>query len=973
MEDKENENPQVEEKEQEKEASGISRREFLRDAGLVVGGVTAGALAACAPSAAPTAPTPPAAPPQAPVAPGTQPAPGAVTPASEPVKSVIRGTSFMNFGRNNNPVRVDTRAGKILRVRPMHLEEEGFAKDYLKPYKIEVEGEVLELPTLSTAGAGAYSYKKRVYSNNRILYPLKRVDWEPGGDLAKINPQNRGKSKYKRITWDEATTIIASEIKRIHDKYGLFAVFAQGDGHGEGKVVHGPHGCQTQLLRLMGPDIQSSYTVQIRTPDSWEGYYWGAKHMWGSETVGTSAPATNWKIMDYVKDIEMVVWAKDDENTTGTSSGHDVSRRHLWWMRLSKKMGKENILISPHYNFNAAAYQIKKWFPVLPCQDGALHLAMQYIWLTEGTYDKKYLDTHSVGFDKYADYVLGKEDGVPKTPEWAAPRCGVKEWHIKALARMIAKKKTTFSGTFGTMMRGPYSTEVIRQYIASMAMQGLGAPGRTMGGPVTGLPSVRTDSVSFDRGRNPDLAARGLEENEIAKDDFRTHQFIPKTLVSYAILNPPITWYGTCSPKWVADDQFRKFTYPIDASKGGTRIRMIWSDSPCRTACWQGGFHTMQAYQDPSIEFVLTEHPWLENDTLLSDIILPTTTGFEEYDISAATAAEGYQLVFIQEKGVDPVGESKTDYEVSLEIAKKLEKFGGRYADMVKKYTWGNSNIEDWFKVGYKVQELDKKTGMTYDQFKAKKLWVSPGLGYTEKDLSRQSGVTGFYEDPVKNKLQTPTGLIEFESTALKKNLPNDRERPPVPHWIAGGPGWTWEETPETARGKKYPLLVEGACPRWRHHSQRDDVTWLREIPTMKIKGPDGYLYEPVWISPTDAAARGIVHGDVVSVFNERGTILCGAFVTNRVPPGGLVIHHGSRVDPISTKPGEMIDRGGETNLICGDNVLSQNCGGQVGSGYLVQVEKTNLDALRAKYPEAFAREYDASGVTFNAWVAGGT
>ena len=37
----------------------------------------------------------------------------------------------------------------------------------------------------------------------------------------------------------------------------------------------------------------------------------------------------------------------------------------------------------------------------------------------EGIYDKEYIDTHSIGFDKVADYVLGKEDGIPKTPEWA--------------------------------------------------------------------------------------------------------------------------------------------------------------------------------------------------------------------------------------------------------------------------------------------------------------------------------------------------------------------------------------------------------------------------------------------------------------------------------------------------------------------------------------------------------------------------
>ena len=78
------------------------------------------------------------------------------------------------------------------------------------------------------------AYKKRAYSPNRIKYPLKRVDWDPNGER---NPQNRGKSKYKRISWDEAADIIASELKRVHKEYGPYAVLAQADGHSECKHV----------------------------------------------------------------------------------------------------------------------------------------------------------------------------------------------------------------------------------------------------------------------------------------------------------------------------------------------------------------------------------------------------------------------------------------------------------------------------------------------------------------------------------------------------------------------------------------------------------------------------------------------------------------------------------------------------------------------------------------------------------------
>ena len=60
------------------------------------------------------------------------------------------------------------------------------------------------------------------------------------------------------------------------------------------------------------------------------------------------------------------------------------------------------------------------------------------------------------------------------------------------------------------------------------------------------------------------------------------------------------------------------------------------------------------------------------------------------------------------------------------------------------------------------------------------------------------------------------------------------------------------------SRAKKYPLLIMSNHGRWRVHANHDDITWIREIPTCKVKGPDGYSYEPLWMNPADAAARGI-------------------------------------------------------------------------------------------------------------------
>ena len=121
-----------------------------------------------------------------------------------------------------------------------------------------------------------------------------------------------------------------------------------------------------------------------------------------------------------------------------------------------------------------------------------------------------------------------------------------------------------------------------------------------------------------------------------------------------------------------------------------------------------------------------------------------------------------------------------------------------------------------------------------------------------------------------------------------------------------------------------------------------------------------------------DAAPRGIASGDIVKIYNERGTVLGGAYVTERIIPGAVYQDHGARHDPITTG----LDRGGANNLICPSNTTSKNAAGMASSGYLVEVERVGLgqlDEWMKKHPEAFEREYDpAAGLRFNAWVEEG-
>ena len=130
----------------------------------------------------------------------------------------------------------------------------------------------------------------------------------------------------------------------------------------------------------------------------------------------------------------------------------------------------------------------------------------------------------------------------------------------------------------------------------------------------------------------------------------------------------------------------------------------------------------------------------------------------------------------------------------------------------------------------------------------------------------------------------------------------------------------------------------------------------------------------PQDLHPKDAEPRSIKTGDIVKVFNERGTVLCGALVWERIMPGALSVDHGARTDIII--PGKL-DRGGAINLITPKGLTSRHAGGQATTSFLVDVQRVSMDEMdkwRREYPEAFNRDYDrAAGLKSSAWVERGS
>jgi trimethylamine-N-oxide reductase (cytochrome c) len=116
--------------------------------------------------------------------------------------------------------------------------------------------------------------------------------------------------------------------------------------------------------------------------------------------------------------------------------------------------------------------------------------------------------------------------------------------------------------------------------------------------------------------------------------------------------------------------------------------------------------------------------------------------------------------------------------------------------------------------------------------------------------------------------------------------------------------------------------------------------SWIDAIPYHRVT-KDGYKWWPIRINPADAKERNITGGDIVEVYNDRGSVLCVAQITERVPQG--VTHSygcSSRYDPLVPGKAGSSDRGGCINLLTSSRLLSKRAPGMTPNSCLCEIRK---------------------------------
>ncbi len=855
---------------------------------------------------------------------------------------VVRYTNMTNGG----PVFLYVKNDKIIRITPIE-----FDHNDPETWTISARGKKFRPPRKTSLAPHGMNWKSMVYSPDRLLYPMKRIDFDPDG---KRNQKNRGNSGYERISWDEALNIVSGEIKRVKKE------------HGPGAIVnsHGSHHTWGNVGYYLSANFKFINAVGMtrvhHNPDSWEGWYWGAAHHWGgslrvgqSETYGT--------VEDLLKEAEMVVfWASNPEGTSGAYGSFEGTIRRKWL----KELDIDIVHVDPFYN-DSCQFLGGKWLPTKPTSSPALAMAIAYVWIKENLYDKEFVKNRTTGFEVWKEYILGKEDKIEKTPEWASKETGLAAKDIRALARKWGNKKVYLAAGgwgngHGGACRNQTGIQWARSLVCLIAMQGIGKPGVNMGNLQWGTP---VDNNFYFPGYAEGGISGDLHHTAMSVELYQrmpqlqslntVEQSIPRLWLPEAIIEGKAEGYVWDGKSIEA--QFNKVSYP---KPGYSPVKMLYKYGGSMFGTMPDSNRHIKMYQSENLEFVVNQSIWMEGETKFADLILPACTNFERDDISEWAALGGYahhgqtqlnnRVAVFQHKAIEPLGESKSDYKIFSMICERL--------GLSAYFTEGISEI-DWARRIFDSSDLPKI--ISWENFVKKGYAVIPPnkselrdpLSWNwyyenrKKDVPEPMPLPSDYKDEYLKGIQTQSGKIEFEASSLKRFDENDPERPPI---VKYKPAF------QVNKNSKYPIMMLTPHPRYSFHTQGDAKdSFINDISDHRVK-VDGYDYWVIRINTEDAKDRNIKMNDLVKVYNDQGAVICAAQLTDRIMESSA---HGyescAKYDPLG-KPGNSVDRGGMLNLLTPKKTQIKKAHSMGNSTAIVQIELWDKKELK---PKKFSKE----------------
>ena len=693
---------------------------------------------------------------------------------------------------------VDTDAGRVTGLRPLETDADP-----------------------SPIGAGIVPL---LDDSLRLRRPAIRRGWlehGPGGGTG----ADRGTDSFVEVSWDEAERLVADELTRIRRDHGNQAIYAGSYGWASAGRFHHAQGQLKRFLNCIG-----GYTGSLNT------YSFAAAevvipHVLG-DFRGSLDRATSWDVIARHTRLFVAFGGlplRNAQISQGGTGGHVVRAG----IGAARAAGCAFVNVSPLRSDMPDAVGAD-WLALRPSTDAAMMLGLAHVLLEEGLADRAFLDRYTVGFDRFAAYLRGAQDGVAKTADWAAAICGVPVDALRALARRMAAQRTMIAVAYA-LTRQDHGEQPYWAATALAAMLGqIGLPGGGIG-------------FGYGAMNNNGLERRLLPYAALPQGPNPVRHVIPVARISDMLESPG----GGC------DYDGRWLEYPD--------IRMVW---------WAGGnpFHHHQdlnrlrrAWARPETVVV---NEWCWNSLARhADIVLPCTTTLERADI-ALSAKDPH--ITVMDAAITPVAEALDDHEIFRRLAARL--------GVEEAFTEGRTPAQ-WIRHLFETSRTAAARG---------------GVDLPDWDTLQRDGwarvpapdrptvlMEGFRADPEARPLKTPSGRIEIFSETIAGFGYDDC--PGHPAWLEPLE-WLGNATPAA------PLHMISTQPSTKLHSQMDHG------PVSRAARIDGR--EPLLMHPDDAAARGLRAGQPVRVFNARGACFAGLQISDAIRPGVVQMSTGAWYDP---------------------------------------------------------------------------
>ncbi len=799
----------------------------------------------------------------------------------------------------------------------------GFNKALVK------NGEVVRLGTDQThddspdcpqlrACARGRSLRGMIFGADRIKYPMKRKNWQPGGG-ENAHGELRGMDEWERISWDEALELISSEILRIWDTYGYDGILLPGGvpqrlgDYDIGRMFYIAGGC----LEQTGAVSSGAWTEMAKL-------------------IGLSEDTND--RMDLRKSEYIVLWGSNPAWSRAGLPTYDYMQ--------CKEAGVKFIVVDPHYTATARALT-DDYIPIRPGSDSAAFLAMAYVLLTQDDpendplIDWDFLDRCTIGFDadhmpegadpqeNYRDYVLGTYDGVPKTPEWASEICGTPAAEIERLALILGRAERAAVITAPALARTGSGAQLCQNLMAFGAMAGLLGK--------SGCCCASDCGHSWMQGGNETLLKGGCNHANPRKATLGNMEWIPNPL-EYRKVNVNQMWTS------IVDE--RKYI-GLDGKTYDNNVHMIYDRQENFLNQGPATMKGIEAYR--MMDTVVAQNLVMTTTCKYADIVLPVCSPWERFgDLSPAYR----ETIVWFSKVVEPLFECKTDIEIALELADRigvdkqtLRPYGDEQlivnmvaaAQVMKDDGSEFENLvsitqEDLDELG--VEGTPQEGRIPILDFKREGIYT---IERTPDDGRDFIALQAFREDPEANPRPTESGKLEIYCAAAVKKVAEFgfKEIDPIPKYVPPVEGYeeTFANWDEKEKGE-YPFQIYSLHILRHSHSTFANVPNLREA-----------FDHPLYMNPIDAENLGLETGETVLVTSKWGKVLRPLLITPTMMPGVLAMGQGAWVE-IDEETG--VDKAGCMNVLCGPNVTTT--GYQAWNTCICNVEKWDGEPLEPDY-----------------------